>query len=142
MTGTIDDERYEVSRLASSSPQSGTSSHRPRPLIHEPRCRNRGALYTMSPITVSNTPKTSDGDAALTDTHTARVHAIARAVFYYLAPVFASECRHPCCPSGLGTLKGLQEVVMKRSIVVVIAADVDDDELSPGPLPGWRRIMS
>src|SRR5260221_2702925 len=39
-------------------------------------------FYTMSSITLSNTLEMSDGDAALTDTHTGRVHAIARAAFY------------------------------------------------------------
>src|SRR5215510_4183103 len=58
----------------------------------------------------------------------------------HLAPVFSSECRHPCCPSGQRTLNGLQEVIMKRSIAVVIAALViigagraSAQEVTPGP---------
>src|SRR4030095_9926999 len=75
----------------------------------------------ISSSTFSNTLEMSDGDAALTDTHTGRVHVNARAALCSSCPRFRERMSASVLPIWSADLKGLQEVVMNRSIAVVIA---------------------
>jgi hypothetical protein len=68
---------------------------------------NAKRLYTMSLITLSNTLEMSDGDAALTDTLTGRVHAIARAAFSSSCASFRERMSASVLPIWSADIEGI-----------------------------------